>query len=168
MRGDREWGYTLVEFLVVAVVLIILGLAAVILMETGKSSWVLTDTQLQTQTEAQRVIDRVAEDAREATASNVTCTGGGAGVQVIPVTGPPITYTLAATPSPPGLPDTNTLTRSQGGTAVVMATRLVEFSCVKASAESQVVQLQVTARSRTPNQRLVDQAVTTDIWMEVP
>jgi hypothetical protein len=160
----------LVEFLVVAVVLIIVGLAAVILMETGRSSWVLTDTQLQTQTEAQRVMDRIGEDARKARASNVTCTGGGAGVQIIPEPehGGPITYAVTETLSPPGLPDTNTLTRSQGGAEVVIATRLVEFSCVKASAEAQVIQLRVTARSRTPNQRLLDQTVTTDIWMEVP
>ncbi len=162
-------GFTLTELLIVVVPLLIaFGGMALVLEQSGRNAWLLADAQLDSETDAQRVVDRISEDLRAMPASTVQCT---ASTQLRMGTGPsPITYQFTAigTGSYAG---TGTLTRTVGtgmsATQQTISPRLTLFSCTPLDA-NRVVTLQVTSRGRTVQGRTVDRTLATRVWVQIP
>lgn len=154
----RQGGYTLTEILIVAVVMsAVFGMGMYGVMEAGRNAWLTGDAQWDSEIEAQRVVDRISEDLRAASAATVIC---GADTLTIGTGATQVVYVYAPDA------DGGTLTRTQDGAATTVGSRLTGFalpSCVNG-----VVQLQVTSRGTTPGGRDFPQTINTFIWVQVP
>jgi prepilin-type N-terminal cleavage/methylation domain-containing protein len=175
----RAWrGYTLVELLVVvAIVFIAAGGLLFVLSEAGRNTSLTTQAQVESQTEAQRVIDRISEDLRGASRAQVTCATAApqvrAGVDVdgdgdVDANDDIIEYTFT------GGGGTGTLDRTVDGVNPIrVASRLVAFSCspIGANPAGGFLTIQVTSRGvaliRSPG-RNYDQALTASVFIQLP
>ncbi|MEK7878371.1 MAG: prepilin-type N-terminal cleavage/methylation domain-containing protein [candidate division NC10 bacterium] len=170
--GRVRCGYTLVELLMVVVIMFVaVGGLVLVLNEAGRNTWLTTQAQGDSQTEAQRVIDRISEDVRNASRAQVRCAAAAPQLQ-IGLDGAPteIEYTFA------GGGGTGTLGRSVGvgGASITLASRLMVFTCspIGANPAGGFLTIQVTsrgvARITAAGARNYDQALTASVFIQLP
>lgn len=166
---DRR-GYTLIELLVVVVIVFVaVGGLVLVLNEAGRNTWLTTQAQVDSQTEAQRVLDRISEDVRNVSRAQVRCAAAAPQLQIGLPDGAPteIEYAYA------GGGGTGTLDRTVGGiNPVRLGSRLVAFSCTPLGISTGVLTIQVTsrgvARVTAAGARNYDQALTASIFIQLP
>jgi type II secretory pathway component PulJ len=154
-------GLTLVEVLVVSLIFAVIIGVVFLIAESGRNTWLMTDAQLESQTDAQRALDRMAADLRGAQISQVRCLDGGAGPLEIGLdeTANEIEYTYDAV--------ADTLTRTVGNiNPIVVGSKLTAFSC--AGPTNQVVTLTVTSQGGQATARQVPQTLSTTVWIQLP
>ena len=162
-RDDkRARGYTLAEMLVVvAVIGVVLGGILPVFTDSGQNVWLKDHAEWVGQTESQRVVDRLTEDLRTASAATVNCAGApntlqiGGGANLIQYG-----YT------PPAGVGNGVLSRTQGGTTVVLADHLANFT-LPVCADG-LIRVQVTSQGRAGRGWTVPQTVSTSIWVQSP
>ncbi len=171
-------GYTLTELLVVVVIVFVaVGGLLLVLSESGRNTWLTTQAQGDSQTEAQRVIDRISADARNASRAQVTCAAAAPQLRInLDTNGDgvvdQIQYAVA------GGGGTGTLTRTVVGIppAITLASRLVVFSCspIGANPAGGFLTIQVTSRgvaqirAGATGGRPYDQALTASVFIQLP
>lgn len=168
-------GYTLTELLVVVVIVFVaVGGLLLVLNEAGRNTWLTTQAQVDSQTEAQRVLDRISEDVRNVSRAQVTCAAAAPQLQIgVDGAANEIEYTFA------GGGGTGTLGRSVGvgGTSITLASRLLDapagFSCSPIGVQTGgVLRVQVTsrgvARITAAGARNYDQALTASVFIQLP
>jgi len=114
--------FTLVEILVVAVLLSLVGGVTFLLSSAGRGVWVRTDAKLASMTDAQRAVDRITEELRRGAQTPLPDCGAGTslGFQLATgnMAGEQVSYQLAGT----------ALTRSvNGAAATIVASGLADF-----------------------------------------
>ena len=169
MNPLRRRGFTLVEVLIVAVIMTLIGGAIMVLALTGRKVSDLTNARLTTLTDAERAVARVTEDLRLASQQTAVCNFMTQVLIIGPPGGPGITYTFN--------PQNRQLTRSTllGGGAMlnqVVASGLTAFQ-VQCDSKSgvqfkpKVVQVTVTAQDRSSPWPL-PQTLSSQIWIRNP
>ena len=165
MTMEHRRAVTLVELMVVMVVVLgaVFGLVYV-LSEAGRTTWLFTDAQMESSTDAQRALDRMAEDLRVAQAAQVRCLNAGAGPLEMgqDETAAEIVYVFDAA--------TGSLLRTQATAnpaVVTVGSKLTAFTCTDPDA-NQVVTLTVTSRGGLPNGRTDSQTLRTNVWIQLP
>ena len=162
-RDDkRSRGYMLAELLVVTVIIgLVLGGILIVVTDSGQNAWLKGHAEWVGQTESQRVVDRLTQDLGTASAATVNCAGApntlliGGGANMIQYD-----YT------PPAGVGNGVLSRTQGGTTVVLADHLTNFTlpmCVNG-----LIRIQVTSQGRAGRGWTVPQTVSTSIWVQSP
>ena len=159
-------GFTLVEMLIVGtVVLVLIGGSAQALSVTGRQVWLRTDSQIAGLTAAQRALDRMGEDLRQARQANLTCGAN----QVAFDPAPPPCYQIPC-PAPPArisysLDQNGNLLRQQGAaTPEIRGSELLTFT---SSCQTGVVGLQMTAQINTPNGQFT-RLLTSEVRVQSP
>ncbi len=158
-------GFTLVELMIVSV-LIGLAAAGILVMTTsGQAAWLTTDAQLETMTAAQRALDRMSEDLRAASVASVNATPPNqcAANALSFLQGTTrITYGFVA--------GTGTLTRTVTPVGILPTTQTVGSGLTgfTAACAGGIATLNFTAQSRGSNGRLVNQTVTSQVWVKNP
>jgi len=151
--------FTLVEVMVASVIASMVGGAALLLAQTGRQVWGLTDARLASLTDAQRAIDRVSEDLRNACQATLASAEAQLAFRQAPDCedeDPTITYRYAA----------GRLTRQVDEEApVTVASGLSAFSA--AHLGNGLVRLRVTAQSNTQAGNAT-QTVETGVWVQNP
>lgn len=151
-------GFTIMEILIAGtVVFVLLGGVMLVLANVSRQIWTRTEPRLVALTDAQRALDRVSEDLRQACLSTVSCPAGQLVFRRSPPAcpGPPITYSLAGT----------NLTRQVGTAApVTIATGMTGFAPACAS---RLVNLSLTAQVTTP-QGQATQTFNSNVWVRSP
>ena len=131
----------MVELLIVAsVVFVLIGGITLTLSQAGKQVWVRTDGAFVSLSDAQRALDRVSEDLRQASQANLVCAAGQLDFDLIG--GDHITYALNT--------NTGLLTRTDAAAPKVVADGIATFtpSCQSGSG---LVRLHVLAQKTTPS-----------------
>lgn len=168
-------GYTLTELLVVVLIVFVgMGGLVLVLSEAGRNTWLTTQAQGDSQTESQRVLDRISEDVRNAFRSQVRCAAAAPQLQIgVDGAANEIEYTFA------GGGGTGTLQRRVGvGAPITLASRLLDapvgFSCspIGANPAGGFLTIQVTsrgvARITAAGARNYDQALTASVFIQLP
>lgn len=150
-------GFTLVELVLVAVVVIVvIGGMVLALAQISRQVWVRTDTHLATVTAAQQALDRLSEDLRRAHQAGLTC--GAGQVTFTPLAGGgAITYLLDAS---------GNLVRTQGPVSQIMAAQLSSFA---PSCAGELVRVQITsAVGMQGGVGIASQTLSSQIWVRNP
>ena len=173
---------TITELFITAVILTLLAGVLLVMGSAGQQVLMTSDAKLDSQSDAQRVINRISEDLRNTTITSLATAGHCAPAAVSPTPmfildpidpdgplGPlaaPAQVRYVFTP-PAGQNTTGRLERTQGGVTTVVSSRITAFTptCTPATG---MVRLQVTAQVRTPRGRPLTQSLDTNIWVEVP
>ena len=147
-------GFTLTEVMVASLLSLLLGWVMLVLSFAGNQMRVRMDAQLTTLTEAQRALNRVSEDLRQARQSGLAC-GPGSTLAFTSVIGPAVTYQLNG----------NTLVKREGGGGPqVIASGVTAFTPTCA-AGGQAVQVSLTARA---NQWYAPLTLSSQVWVRNP
>ena len=161
-RQSLTSGFTLVELVVVGVVLSLMSGAVFALAQTTGLVWSGTDARLASFTQAQKAVNRLSEDLRQACRSTVVCTAGQVTFKRAPcqAADPVMTYTWAS----------NNLMRQVGGDPPSTVTDgLTALTIPRCDVTNGLVMLDLTARARAASggssspQRVVSQ-----VWIEAP
>ena len=147
-RGRSAAGFTYVEVLVAATITTLVAGISMVLTESGRRMWLVTDAKLTSLESGQTALNRLTDDLRKARQTNLAC----------------VTTATVSCPLPPclefdpasGQPRVgytrnqvaNTLTRTQGGATQVIAGNVLAFTptCLP----NGLVRLDVTANTQTP------------------
>ena len=130
----------MVELLIVAsVVFVLVSGITLTLSQAGQQVWVRMDGALVSLSDAQRALDRVSEDLRQASQANLVCAAGQLDFDLIG--GGHITYILDA--------NTKRLTRDDATLAKVVADGIASFTPT-CQAGSGLVRLHLLAQRTTP------------------
>ena len=112
-------GFTFVELLIVGlIVVVVVGGMCLALTTSGVRVWALSDSKVTAVGEAQRALDRIAQDLHQAKQANLTCAGGQLSFDPVDNSGR-VTYSLNGT--------ARTLVRQQGTTSQIMGAQLSNF-----------------------------------------
>jgi len=172
--GRVRCGYTLVELLVVVlIVFVAVGGLLLVLSEAGRNTWLTTQAQVDSQTEAQRVLDRISQDVRNASRAQVRCNAAAPQLEIGP-NGNPAEIEYRCTGCTVG-GGTGTLDRTVGGiNPVRLGSRLGAFICspIGANPAGGFLTVQVTsrgvARITAAGARNYDQALTASVFIQLP
>ncbi|MBI4340974.1 MAG: hypothetical protein HY598_01685 [Candidatus Omnitrophica bacterium] len=156
-------GVTLVEMLLTAVIMTVVGGMIIIFIQVSRQSWLLTDTRLTAQAASRQAMNRLREDVRAADQDSVTCLPGTADVtddrlQLTQNDGATaIEYRLSGT----------SLIRRVGTTDQAVASQIAAF-VVPATCPGGLVTVTVTARVGSPLGGSTIQTLTSEVWAQAP
>ena len=160
-------GFTLVELIIVgSVVFILVGGISMVLAETGRQVWNRTDSRIVSLQGAQRALDRMSEDLREASRSTVVaganCAADRLGFTIDrdgsgPIAPVAVLYTRAGD---------GTLSRDQDGAAQVVAARLTGFT--PTCGANGLIRLEVTAQYARLDGIVSTDTLSSQVWVQSP
>ena len=157
-------GFTLVEMLITAVIMTVVGGMIIIFIQVSRQSWLLTDTRLTAQVAVQQAMNRLREDVRAADQGSVTCLpGNGADVTDDRLR---LTQDDGATAIEYRLSGTS-LIRQRGGVDQAVASDIAAF-IVPAICSGGLATVTVTARVSSPLGGSTIQTLTSEIWAQAP
>ena len=132
-------GFTYVEVLVAATIMSLVAGVSMVLTESGRRMWLVTDAKLTSLQSGQIALNRLAEDLREASQTGLNCTASQLDFNLAnPII--PVSYTLDLA--------TKTLLRTVGGTPQAVAGGILGFTptCMP----NGLVRLDITAQTQAP------------------
>ena len=157
----RTAGFTFLELLIVgSVVFVLMGGIMLAFSRVGAQVWNRTEVRQVSLSDAQRALDRMSEDLRQASQTGLACAvdtltltpavGGGGQIQ----------YSRAAN---------GQLSRLQGGVTVVVGSGLTAFTpTCSAAGNAGLTRLALTAQATGPKGLVSAQTLSTHVWVQSP